>query len=471
MKKVIALVIALVMALSLFACGGNTDKPQETLRRDDVTKAPANGTEAPGTGGASGIHDKPALTLTALLQYAESGDTSVFEPHMLDAAEKAQLKASVEAEGGTVDFGDDGSITVHGRNGSYFTVTLDGSVEGVDDEGRPFGFNKGNKEWPDTAFGKAVPKADFSIKMQIEDEESLMIMFENVTYEQAKAYGAKLREAGFTVDEYETDMEDSNMYSFSAKNAANLNVEFNYMIMGGGPTCALSVGTPSQGGDTEPYIPADPGTPTELPAKFAFLLPEGQGEYKVYDKGGYASITKSGATVSDAKKFASRCESNGLTEQTKQEYNTDEGKKVFFASYVNSVKDEVHIAYYEDSGMFYVDMIEYHEPEVPQGGDDWPTGGVMSKLPKPGFGTGFSVREYDDQISIAVTGASASDFEGYVSKVKAKGFVNDPDYENEEDFLMYTAFDSEGYGVAVQFVYNTFSIIITKYPEPEDFGD
>ena len=466
MKKTIALVIVLIMTLSLFACGGGqgTDTP-ETFRRDDVTKAPANGTEAPGTGGASGIHDKPALTLTALLQYAESGDTSVFEPHMLDAAEKAQLKASVEAEGGTVDFGDDGSITVHGRNGSYFTVTLDGSVEGVDDEGRPFGFNKGNKEWPDTAFGKAVPKADFSIKMQIEDEESLMIMFENVTYEQAKAYGAKLREAGFTVDEYETDMAESNFYSFTGKNAAGLCVEFSYMIMSGGLTCALTVGTPSEGGDTEPYIPVDPGTPADLPAKFAFLLPEGQGEYKVYDRGGFASISKEGATLSDAKKFASRCKSNGMTEQTTQEYDTDEGKKVFFASYVNSDKDEVHIAYYEDSGTFYVDMIEYHEPEVPQGGDDWPTSGVVTKLPKPDFGTGFIVRDYGDQISITVTGASASDFEGYVAKLKAKGFVNDADYENEDDLLLYSAFDSEGYGAAVQFTYNTFGIIITTYPE------
>ena len=176
-------------------------------------------------------------------------------------------------------------------------------------------------------------------------------------------------------------------------------------------------------------------------------------------------LTKEGATLSDAKKFASRCKSNGLTEQTTQEYETDEGKKVFFASYVNSAKDEVHIAYYEDSGLFYVDMIEYHEPEQPTGQDDWPTAGVVSKLPKPDFGTGFVVRDYGDQISIVVTGASASDFDGYVAKLKAKGFVNDVEYEKEDDLLMYSAFDGEGYGAAVQFAYNTFGIVITTYPE------
>ncbi len=465
MKKIISILIVIMMTLSIFACGGGTDDPQETFRRDDATKGPQGGTEAPGTGGASGIHDKPAVTFLALLQYAESGDTSVFEPHMLDASEKAQLKASVEAEGGTVDFGDDGSITVHGRNGSYFTITLNGSVEGVDDEGRPFGFDKGNKEWPASAFGKAVPKADFPIKMQVEDEESLMIMFENVTYAQAKAYGAKLREAGFSVEATELDMEDNGVYSFAGKNAAGLSVEFNYMITGGEPSCALSVGTPSEGGDTEPYVPEDPGTPTDLPAKFAFLLPEGQGEYKVYDKGGYASVTKAGGTLADAKIFASRCKSNGLTEQTTQEYETENGKKVFFASYVNSEKDEVHISYNEDEGTFYVDIIEYHEPEQPTGQDDWPTGGVVTKLPKPDFGTGFIVRDYGDQISITVTGGTAADFEGYVAKVKAKGFVNDAEYENEDDLLMYSAFDSEGYGAAVQFAGNTFGIVITTHPE------
>ena len=315
MKKLIALILSLLMILSLAACGGS-GKNDDPLNREDGTKKTSNSSDPDNPGGASGIKDNAPLTFIALLQYAESGDTSVFTPHMLSETEKAQLRASVEAEGGTVDFGADGSITVNGRGGSYFTIALDGSVNGVDDEGNPFGF-KNSKEWPDTAFGKAVPKADFPIKMQVEDEESLMIMFENVTYDQAKAYGAKLSEA-FTVDAYVTDMKENNMYSFIGKNANDISVEFNYLVMNGSATCALTVSKYSESILTDdPYGHSDPGTPAELPAEFSFLLPNGKGDYSVVDRGGYISIEKNGATIEDARKFASLCASNGLTEQTK----------------------------------------------------------------------------------------------------------------------------------------------------------
>ena len=472
MKKLIALVLSLIMILSLAACGGS-GKDDETLRREDGTKKTSN--ETPGNpGGASGINSNVPLSFISLLQYAESGDTSLFTPHMLSETEKAQLRASVEAEGGTVDFGADGSITVNGKGGSYFTISLDGSVNGVDDEGNPFGFNKNNKEWPSGAFGKAVPKADLDISMQIEDDESLMIMFENVTYDQAKAYGAKLRGAGFTVDAYETDMKESNMYSFTGKNADDISVEFNYLVMHGSATCALTVSKYSEGYDTydpyDPYTPSDPGTPGELPAEFKFLLSGNQSGLKVVQHDGYVSVEKDGATVSDARYFASLCASNGLTEQTKQEYDTESGK-VFFASYVNGSGDEVHIAYYEDSASFYVDVIlsQGQNPYQPQGDDKWPATGVLTKLPKPDFGTGFIIYDYGDQISVTVTGAGASDFAGYAAKVKASGFTRYVDEENDDDLKMYAGYDKDGYGASVQYAYGTFAIVITK--QPENFDD
>ena len=470
MKRIIAIAIILIMTLSLFACGGQGTDTPVTFSRDDVSKDAQSGAEE-SEGGASGIHDKPAVTFLALLQYVESGDTSVFEPHMLDETEKAQLKASVEAEGGTVQFGDDGSITVHGRGGSYFTIKLDGSVDGVDDDGKPFGFDKGKKEWPDSAFGKAVPKADFAIKMQIEDEESLMIVFENVTLEQAKAYGAKLREAGFTGGESEMDLPDRNMYSFSGTNKDGIAAEFSYMPSGDEFMCSLSVGTYSDDpmGD-DPEVSTDYGTETELPSEFAFLLPSGKEGCKVYDNGGYVSIEKPDGTIEDCKTFADRCRNAGMTAQTETEYTIGEGKKMYFASFVNADQDEVHISLNEEENHFYVDIIEYQggsDPYDPGPGGDWPTDGVAAMLPKPDFGTGFIVKDEYDEIDIQVVGGQMSDVAGYVEKLKAKGFTYHADSDQYDDMMMYSAYNKENYCALVQYAYNTFVIIITK--EPEEF--
>ena len=471
MKNIIAVLIVLIMVLSLFACGDSqgTDAP-ETYRREDESKNAQEGSDAPETGGASGIQDKPAVTFIALLQYAESGDTSVFEPHMLDAAEKAQLKASVEAEGGTVEFGDDGSITVKGRGGSYFTITLDGSVEGVDDDGNPFGFSKGKKEWPDTALGKAVPKADFAIKMQIEDEETLMITFENVTIDQAKAYGAKLREAGFSVDESEIYMPDQNMYSYSGKNADDLSAELSFMPVGGEIMCALSVGRYSEYPDTDnPYNPGtDPGTETELPSNFAFLLPSGDEGCRVLDNGSYVSIEKANGTLADCKTFADRCRNAGMTVQTESEYKTDDGKQMYFASFVNAAGDEVHIYLSEAENRFYVDLIEYQGgpgPVDPGPGGDWPTDGAAAMLPKPGFGSGFVVNEDEDEIDIQVVGGQLSDFAGYVEQLRASGFTYHSDSDSDDDLMMYSGYNQDNYCALVQYAYGTFMIMITKQPE------
>ena len=58
MKKIIALLLALVMALSLVACGGS----QAPATEAPATEAPA--ADAPATEATEKVYDKPELSLT-----------------------------------------------------------------------------------------------------------------------------------------------------------------------------------------------------------------------------------------------------------------------------------------------------------------------------------------------------------------------------------------------------------------------
>ena len=275
-KRIFVFLITLVFIFSLTACGSSddgskkdndkntesrTDKADKgsdnsdsgsdapLIRRDDDTPAPTKAPIVPdndddGPGDAQGISTAAGLTLNNLLAYAETGSTEFFTPHRLTSAEEEALRSSVEAEGGTLKVDSDGTIRITGNGKSSLVISPDGAVSGTDEDGQSFGIPAGlnSKDWPTSAFGKAVPAADFDIQMQIEDKEALMIMFNNVSYDDAKAYGAKLAAAGFTLDPNEIDMKDTGFYGYSAHNADGIAVEFNFMNSGAsGASCALSV--------------------------------------------------------------------------------------------------------------------------------------------------------------------------------------------------------------------------------------
>jgi|GEM_PF-1878588 len=466
-KRILIMLAAILLALSFAAC--DEDEP---LKRSDGTKSPSvsTGDQTP-TGGAQGIKDGDGLSFQAILMYAETGNTDYFKPRALNPSEQAQLRASVEKDGGKVTFGADGSINITGDGKTRLTVYPDGSVEGVDDEGNPFGFSK-TKSWPDSAFGKAVPKNDFDISMVVEDDEELMIMFEGVTYDMAKSYGKKLASSGFTVDSNEIDMKDSGMYGYSGKNSADIVAEFNFMSSGGSVTCALSVAKYKEpsltetGGD-DPYGHGS-GEETDLPEKFAFLLPDGKGTFDVLQYDGFVAIEKKNGSLSEAKNFASLCAANGYEERANQQYTGDDGSECYFGGYV---KDnlEIHISLNIGGKGLRVDLIETEQGGYtpPAGTDEWPASGPLTRIPKPDFGTGFTVVDYGDQTNVSVSGGKPDDFDGYVSKLKAKGFKNHIEYEVDDDVMLFSAYDSDNYAVFVQYAYNVFAIGVTNQPEEE----
>ncbi|MBO4413315.1 MAG: hypothetical protein J5830_01285 [Clostridia bacterium] len=462
MKKAIALLIALILiVISVASCGGGGGGTDTPMTRKDGDKTAAEGDETT-QGGAQGIVEDQPISLEALLQYCESGDTSVFTPHKLTAAEQDKLRRSVEAQGGTVEFSQNGDITVRGVGTSWFTIRIDGSVEGVDDDGNPFGFSNAGT-WPDSELGKAIPEAGLEIQSSIGDDENVVITFKNAGYDEMKAYAAKVKAAGFTENESETDMPDSGIYVFSAENADGLTVSVMYMASQN--SAMVSVEKRSGADDTgdDPFYPGYQGSEAELPSEFAFLAGGVTDGLAVYDYDGYYSIEKKSgaATLEEAKKFASLCEENGFAKMTGTEYANPDGLDAFFAVYSkDNLEITISFNIIEDTP-FFVDLkkAESGGQDIPAGTDEWPSSGFLSLIPKPDFGTGFTIGDNDEyQTTVMVTGATAEDYAAYVQKVMAAGFTVDADYEDDDDVLFYEAADGKGHAMYVQFVYGIFAI-------------
>ncbi|MBP5331039.1 MAG: hypothetical protein J6Y89_04240 [Lachnospiraceae bacterium] len=302
MKRQVFLLLAILLAFTLTACGkkddnvgnsgnggntnteenagnqgngGNTGNAGSTnsnggfLSREDDETEPKTGTaktesnttddnasvsEATGVGeGAQGITDRAPITLDGILLYIETGSTDYFTPHKLSSSEQEELRKNIEKEGGKVSFDQDGTIHITGEGSTKLVIHPDGSYEGTDADGQSLGVVSSSSEWPDSAFGKAVPKPDFDIGMQMEDGEGLMILFENVTMADAEAYGKKLAEAGFTNNANEMKMSGVGMYSYSGGNSDGIDVEFNYLNSGGTVSCGLTVEKHKEYSDYDDY--------------------------------------------------------------------------------------------------------------------------------------------------------------------------------------------------------------------------
>ncbi|MBR0231218.1 MAG: hypothetical protein IJQ53_03225 [Clostridia bacterium] len=222
MKKFAVIFIALMLVLSLAACGNS------------------------GSGGSSGAVSGTAsgnrTTLEGIISGTAKGE--VFRPDSLTAEEREALRKDIEANGGKVDFGVDGSIKIEGADKSRYSILPDGTIEGVDDQGVPFSYNPGGStKWPSSGYAANVPAPGFNILASSNDEHGFTAVFTDVSYEDAKAYAAKLRAAGFNADIDERELKDEGMYSYEASNSEGIRASLMYAkTSDSNASCSLSVG-------------------------------------------------------------------------------------------------------------------------------------------------------------------------------------------------------------------------------------
>jgi hypothetical protein len=206
MKKLIAIIMALALALCLLtACGGK-----------DKDSGSEGGGDLDITIGGPSDEDIPDVDFGAIMAGNGGG---VIYGH-LSAADRQAIIDAGKAEGIEVTFLPDGSTKfVNTDNGAIIIQNPDGTWVIEDEEG-----NKGQigGDWPDNDFTKLVPKPDFGLNAAVESDQSFAVVFTDATLDQIKAYVEVVKGAGFTVDAETEDMEAGGMeiYNYTARNAA-----------------------------------------------------------------------------------------------------------------------------------------------------------------------------------------------------------------------------------------------------------
>ena len=201
MKKLFVLLLAMMIVFSLAACDNDSS---DASRNDDQ-------------GGA----DIENIDFAAIM--SGNGGTDVVWGKQ-DAATKQAIIDEARKDGVDISFGADGSMTVVDTDGTTVVQKPDGTWVIKDADG---GEGQLGGDWPNNEFTVLVPKPDFELFGASTEAESFTVVFTNASIEQLKDYAAKVKAAGFNINEEVEDQEIGGIvvYSFIAENADGYTVE------------------------------------------------------------------------------------------------------------------------------------------------------------------------------------------------------------------------------------------------------
>jgi len=231
--------LALTLVFTLAACGnGNNDDPSGSqqgtnapLNREDDTSSTENqgGTQS-GNNDPSNVGD---IDIGSIMSGNGSTDTVYGQ---LDEASKQQIISDLAKDGYKASFGADGSMTIVDPDGTTMVQKADGTWVVKDADG---GEGQIGGDWPDNEFTKLIPKPDFELFAANTETDSFSVAFMSATIEQIKDYAAKVKAAGFNINEEVEDQEVMGMviYSFTAENADGYTIE----ITSANGTSALTI--------------------------------------------------------------------------------------------------------------------------------------------------------------------------------------------------------------------------------------
>ena len=227
LTKLLALLLTLTLVFTLAACGNsNNNDPSGSqqgtnapLNREDDTSSTENqgGTQS-GNNDPSNVGD---IDIGSIMSGNGSTDTIYGQ---LDEASKQQIISDLAKDGYEASFGADGSMTIVDPDGTTMVQKPDGTWVVKDADG---GEGQIGGDWPDNEFTKLVPKPDFELFAANTETDSFSVAFMSATIEQIKDYAAKVKAAGFNINEEVEDQEVMGMviYSFTAENADGYTVE------------------------------------------------------------------------------------------------------------------------------------------------------------------------------------------------------------------------------------------------------
>ena len=239
LTKLLALLLTLTLVFTLAACGNsNNNDPSGSqqgtnapLNREDDTSSTNN------QGGTQSGNNDPSNVGNIDIGSITSGNGSTDTIYgQLDEASKQQIISDLAKDGYEASFGADGSMTIVDPDGTTMVQKPDGTWVVKDEDG---GEGQIGGDWPDNEFTKLIPKPDFELFAANTETDSFSVAFMSATIEQIKDYAAKVKVAGFNINEEVEDQEVMGMviYSFTAENADGYTVE----ITSANGTSALSI--------------------------------------------------------------------------------------------------------------------------------------------------------------------------------------------------------------------------------------
>ena len=226
-SKLFVLLLALTLVFTLAACGNsNNNDPSGSqqgtnapLNREDDTSSTENqgGTQS-GNNDPSNVGD---IDIDSIMSGNGSTDTVYGQ---LDEASKQQIISDLAKDGYEASFGADGSMTIVDPDGTTMVQKPDGTWVVKDADG---GEGQIGGDWPDNEFTKLIPKPNFELFAANTETDSFSVAFMSATIEQIKDYAAKVKAAGFNINEEVEDQEMMGMvfYSFTAENADGYTIE------------------------------------------------------------------------------------------------------------------------------------------------------------------------------------------------------------------------------------------------------
>ena len=185
----------------------------------------SNELKIPYTGGRNNSSNVGNIDIGSIM--SGNGSTDIVYGQ-LDEASKQQIISDLAKDGYEASFGADGSMTIVDPDGTTMVQKPDGTWVVKDADG---GEGQIGGDWPDNEFTKLIPKPDFELFAANTETDSFSVAFTSATIEQIRAYAAKVKAAGFNINEEVEDQEVMGMviYSFTAENANGYTVEIGYV--------------------------------------------------------------------------------------------------------------------------------------------------------------------------------------------------------------------------------------------------
>lgn len=188
MKKTLAMISAALVILSFASCKKSADTQSTTAADASVTTT------------------MPSEKASHLAKKIEDGHFDSFDGY--NDEEKEKIKESIEKDGFTLEYNDDGSATVSNEEVTYFV----------------------GKGWVDNEYTKDVPPIDFgtitkSSEYDEEEEKFYIFLINDASAVNAQEYVDRLKDAGFKeTGENESDVA-SGIVTFTGENEDGKRVE------------------------------------------------------------------------------------------------------------------------------------------------------------------------------------------------------------------------------------------------------